>query len=123
MLPKINPEQTKAWQLLEAHAEKMKTVKMKDLFAKDKERFNKYAFCFDDLLIDLSKNILTDESLHLLLQLARECKLKDAIEAMFEGDLINETEQRSVLHTALRNFSGQPVYASGKNIMEDVQGV
>jgi glucose-6-phosphate isomerase len=123
MLPKINPTTTKAWNRLEAHAAKMKDARIKELVAEDPERFKKYSFSFNDILVDLSKNILTDETLKLLLDLANECKLKDAIEAMFEGDLINETEHRSVLHTALRNFSGKPVYAEGTNVMEDVQRV
>jgi glucose-6-phosphate isomerase len=98
-------------------------VQMKSLFAQDASRFKKHAHSFNDILFDFSKNIITDKTLTTLLQLANECKVKDAIEAMFEGDLINETEGRSVLHVALRNFSGKPVYASGKNIMEDVQRV
>jgi glucose-6-phosphate isomerase len=123
MFPKINPVSTVAWKSLEAHAGDMKNTQMKDLFAKDADRFKKYAFRLNDTLIDFSKNIMTDKTLELLLGLADECKLKDAIEAMFEGDLINETEQRAVLHTALRNFSDRPVYTAGKNIMEDVQRV
>ena len=77
----------------------------------DPERFNKLNTRLDDILFDYSKNIITDKTLDLLLQLADECKLKEAIEAMFNGDMINETENRSVLHTALRNFSKEPVYA------------
>jgi len=96
---------------------------MKDLFHQDPERFKKFAFCFNDLVVDVSKNIITDETLKLLVQLANDCKLKQAIEAMFEGDFINETENRSVLHIALRNFSDKAFYTGGKNIMEDVQKV
>jgi glucose-6-phosphate isomerase len=123
MFPKINPTKTTAWKLLEKHATDMKPVHMKDLFAQDAGRFKKFCFCLNDMVVDLSKNRITDETVRLLLQLADECRLKDAIEAMFEGDLINQTEQRSVLHIALRNFSGQPVYAAGKNVMEDVRRV
>lgn len=123
MFPRINPTGTKAWKDLEKHSIVMKEVHMKELFAKDSERFGKYGFCFNDIIVDLSKNIITDETLKLLMQLAHECKLRDAIESMFEGDLINQTEQRSVLHVALRNFSGQPVYSAGKNVMEDVKRV
>src|SRR4051812_44271654 len=115
MFPKINPTTTQAWKELNAHAVEMKKVHMKDLFAKDANRFNKYAFRFNDMLVDLSKNITKDETLELLLRLAKECRVKDAIEAMFEGDLINESEKRSVLHIALRNFSGKAVYSTGKN--------
>ncbi|HEY0356616.1 MAG TPA: glucose-6-phosphate isomerase [Flavisolibacter sp.] len=123
MFPKINPSQTSSWKKLESHAEVMKQVHMKELFAADRERFKKFAFCLNDIVVDLSKNIINNETIDLLTGLAHECKLKDAIEAMFEGDLINETENRSVLHVALRNFSGKPVYASGKNVMDDVNRV
>ena len=114
MFPKINPSQTPSWKKLQVHAEEMKQVHMKELFAADRERFKKFAFCLNDIVVDFSKNIINNETLELLTGLAQDCKLKDAIEAMFEGDLINETENRSVLHVALRNFSGKPVYASGK---------
>src|SRR5690349_23162296 len=120
MFPKINPTTTKAWAELQQHSEKMKKVQMKDIFAKDPLRFQNYAYRLDDILVDFSKNIITDETRKLLLALAEECKLKDATEAMFEGDLINETENRSVLHVALRNFTGKPLYAAGKNVMDDV---
>jgi glucose-6-phosphate isomerase len=123
MFPKINPTVTAAWNLLEQHALEMKQVHMKDLFSKDADRFKKYAYYFNDLVFDFSKNIINDNSLKLLLQLANECKLKEAVEAMFNGDLINETEQRSVLHIALRNFSGKPVYTEGRNVMDDVNKV
>ncbi|MGN6399177.1 MAG: glucose-6-phosphate isomerase [Flavisolibacter sp.] len=123
MFPKVNPTTTPAWQALVRHAAIMKQQQMKDLFAQDASRFNKFSFCFNDTVIDFSKNIITEETLTLLLKLAEQCKLKDAIEAMFEGDLINQTENRSVLHVALRNFSGKPVYSTGGNVMEDVQRV
>ncbi|HWJ25979.1 MAG TPA: hypothetical protein VNS32_05520 [Flavisolibacter sp.] len=123
MFPKINPADTEAWTSVEQHAMDMKQVHVKELFAKDGDRFKKYAYCFNDILIDFSKNIISDETIQRLIQLANACKLKDAIEAMFEGDLINETEQRSVLHIALRNFSDQPIYSAGKNVMEDVRRV
>src|SRR3954470_23175616 len=102
MFPRINPTTTKAWKSLQAHASKMKEVKMKDLFASDKDRFSKYTRSIDDILIYFSKNIITGETTSLLFALANECKVKEAITAMFEGDLINETEHRAVLHTALR---------------------
>lgn len=123
MFPKINPTTTTAWSKLEQHAEQMKQVHMKDLFQLDKDRFQKFSFSLNDIVVDFSKNIITDETLGILLQLAGETKLKEAIDAMFEGDFINETEHRSVLHVALRNFSGKPVYAAGKDIMPDVQAV
>ena len=123
MFPTINPTTTKSWKQLEAHAEKMQEARIRDLVANDPDRFKKLAFCLNDIVIDFSKNIINDETLSLLNSLANECKLKDAIEAMFAGDPINATEQRSVLHTALRNFSGRPVYAEGNDVMPQVQRV
>lgn len=123
MFPKINPSETAAWKLLEQHADAMSEVHMKEIFTKDTNRFQKYAHQFNDIVIDFSKNIVTDETMKLLLQLANQCQLKDAIKAMFEGELINETEQRSVLHIALRNFSDKPVYSEGKNVMDDVRKI
>jgi glucose-6-phosphate isomerase len=101
----------------------MKQVQMKTLFAQDAERFKKYSFSLEDLYVDFSKNRITDETMRLLIQLANECKLKEAISAQFEGDFINETEHRSVLHIALRNFSGKPVYSEGHDVMTDVKAV
>jgi glucose-6-phosphate isomerase len=123
MLPKVNPASTRAWKELQEHSAQMKPVHLRDLFANDKERFKKYSLCMDELVFDYSKNIVTDKTIQLLLQLAGECKLKDAITAMFNGDLINETEKRSVLHTALRNFSDQPVFAEGLDVMPEVKRV
>jgi len=123
MFPKINPTDTNAWKSLEQHADEMKQVHMKELFAKDADRFKKFSHCLNDIVIDLSKNIVTDDTVKLLIQLANECKLKEAIEAMFEGEFINETEHRSVLHVALRDFSGKPIYCDGQNVMDDVKKV
>lgn len=123
MLAKINPTSTQAWQDLKYHFAGMKNVHMRELFKNDPDRFKKYSLCLDELVFDYSKNIITDKTIELLLQLAEECKLKDSIEAMFNGDKINETEKRSVLHTALRNFSGQPVYSEGEDVMPVVKKV
>lgn len=123
MLPKINPKQTRAWKILEDHSVQMKQSSIKKLFEQDADRFKKFGFCFNDLVIDFSKNLVTEDTFKALMQLASECRLKDAIEAMFEGEVINETEQRAVLHIALRNFSGKPVYTSGKNVMDDIHRV
>ena len=123
MLPKINPTTTPAWSLLQDHFSEMKSVKMRSLFESDKDRYQKFSTRFDDILFDYSKNIITDKTIELLLQLAQECKLKEAISAMFNGEIINATEHRSVLHTALRNFSKQPVYAEGNNVMPEVKRV
>ena len=77
MLPKINPANTQAWKKLASHAAQMKEVQMKDLFAQDNNRFSNYAHCFNDLVIDFSKNIITKETIQLLAELATECRLKD----------------------------------------------
>src|SRR5437867_3213441 len=123
MFPHINPTTTAAWDTLARHAETMQQTHLKDLFRQDGNRFQKYSFLLGDMLFDLSKNILTEETLQDLLQLAAECKLKEGISALFDGDFINETEHRSVLHVALRNFSDEPVYSAGKNVMPDVRRV
>ena len=123
MLPKINPANTASWKALAAHAKKMQDVQMKDLFSADGERFTRYSFPFGDLLLDFSKNRITDETMEALFALAKECSLEAARTAMFEGEAINQTEQRSVLHVALRNFTEKPFYVSGKNIMPDVIAV
>lgn len=121
MFPKINPTTTRSWQLLQAHFSEMKNVHMKELFKKDQERFKKHSLQIEDIVFDYSKNRITDKTLELLFQLAEECKVKDAIAAMFNGDIINETEHRSVLHTALRNFSDQPVFSEGNDVMPEVK--
>lgn len=123
MLPSINPASTKAWQLLQQHAEEMKQTNMRELFRNDPDRFHHYSFRQKDILADFSKNIISGKTVELLLQLAAECRLQDGINAMFNGDAINATEKRSVLHVALRNFSGRPVYAMGTNVMPGVKAV
>ena len=123
MLPKINPTTTAAWQQLKEHATEMKQVHLRELFRDDPDRFSKYSLRLEDTLFDYSKNIFSAKTLALLQQLAAECKVPEAMEAMFNGDMINETEKRSVLHTALRNFSGQPVYSEGEDVMPEVKKV
>ncbi|MGH2648974.1 MAG: glucose-6-phosphate isomerase [Ginsengibacter sp.] len=123
MLPKINPTETESWQQLQQHFEEMKNVRIKDLFMDDPERFQKYSFSVPEIVFDFSKNIINDTTIRLLLQLADECGLREAIDAMFTGEKINETEDRSVLHTALRNFSGEPVVSDGKDVMPEVKRV
>ena len=120
MFPHINPTSTAAWSSLIENAERLKKTSIKNLFRQDADRFRKFSFSFNDTVFDLSKNIIDDEALKSLLALANECTLKKAMNAMFEGELINETENRAVLHTALRNFSGKPVLFEGKNVMQDV---
>lgn len=121
MFPKINPTETSAWKALTAHQTEMKTVQMKDLFARDSTRFEKMSIQFDDILFDYSKNIITEETLETLLQLAEDCKVKAAMNAMFNGEKINGTEDRAVMHTALRNFSDQPIVIDGEDIMQEVR--
>src|SRR3972149_2115338 len=116
MLAKINPTKTKAWQGLKAHYRLMKNSQMKDMFLADPARFTKYSLRFEDILLDYSKNIMDGETLRLLSALAAEAHLPEAIEKMFSGDKINETEDRAVLHTALRNLGGATVCLEGRGV-------
>ncbi len=104
MFPKINPTSTESWKKLEGHYQALKNEKMQTLFSEDKNRANNFKIEREDFYLDYSKNRVTDHTLKLLLKLAKECKLKEAIEAQFNGEKINETEDRQVLHTALRDF-------------------
>jgi glucose-6-phosphate isomerase len=124
MLERINPTTTQAWFVLKKHfEEEMNRKQMKDLFAADPNRFETYSIKKESVLFDYSKNIISEKTLQLLFQLAKECGLDKAIEAQFSGKAINETENRAVLHTALRNFSGQPVVLDGKDVMPGIQKV
>ncbi|MDR4499500.1 MAG: glucose-6-phosphate isomerase [Candidatus Scalindua sp.] len=123
MLRKINPTETESWKNLHLHFKKMKNVHMRDLFHEDAERFRKYSIRHQQILVDYSKNIITEETLQLLIALADEVGLRDAIEKAFTGDRINETEDREVLHTALRNRENRPVYVKGKDVMPEVNAV
>lgn len=123
MFPSHNPTQTAAWKQLESHFGQIQNVHLRTLFAEDKDRFAKLSFKLDDLLIDLSKNRLTAETLDLLVQLAKECDVPAAIQAMFAGEEINQTEGRAVLHTALRNRSNTPVMVDGEDVMPEVNKV
>lgn len=121
-MQKINPTQTVAWQALEQH--KAENLTIPQLFAEDASRFNQYSLNFaNQILVDYSKNAVNDKTLDLLRQLADECQLKSATEAMFSGQKINRTENRAVLHTALRNRSNTPVYVDGKDVMPEVNAV
>ncbi len=121
--PSIDPTSTSAWKQLSKHAEEMQKVQMRTLFANDPARFASFSQTDGDLLFDYSKNIITQETLQLLMDLARECGLPEAIESMFGGEKINQTESRAVLHTALRNMTGQLFQNDGKDIMPDIQRV
>src|ERR1044071_4993980 len=123
MFPKIIPTETNAWQQLKEHYEEMKSVSMEKMFGEDSDRFAKFSTSVDDIVFDYSKNRISERTVGLLLKLAEECKLKEAIEAMFNGNKINETENRSVLHVALRNFSKEPMYSEGKDVMPQVKKV
>ncbi|HHR5879643.1 TPA: glucose-6-phosphate isomerase [Providencia alcalifaciens] len=120
----INPSQTAAWRALEQHYAEMKNVYMRDLFAQDAQRFTKFSATFDDqILVDFSKNRITQDTLDKLLALAKETQLEDAIKSMFSGEKINRTEDRAVLHTALRNRDNTPVLVDGKDVMPEVNAV
>ncbi len=123
MLPTINPTTTMAWLNLAEHFLDIESVHMKDLFAKDPDRFETFSLRFEDILLDYSKNIITLETRLRLLELAEETQLREAIEAMFSGDTINQTEGRAVLHTALRNRSNTPVLVDGEDVMPAVNAV
>ncbi|MBS4066150.1 MAG: glucose-6-phosphate isomerase [Chitinophagaceae bacterium] len=123
MLPAINPTTTQAWQQLSTHALHMKQVQMKDLFASDPNRFAKFNASIQDIVFDYSKNVITEETIQLLIKLATECGIKEAIVSMFAGEKINEAEGRSVLHTALRNISDRPMMIDGTDVMPDVRRV
>jgi glucose-6-phosphate isomerase len=123
MFPNINPTATTAWKTLQEKYDGLKNASIKSLFEADEKRFEKYSFQLEDILFDCSKNTISDEILQLLLSLAEECKLKEAVDSMFNAEKINRTEDRAVLHTALRNFSGKPVMLDGKDIMQDVHAV
>jgi len=130
MFPKINFTKTEAYKNLAQHFDSLSGLSnnsekndLRALFAADPARFEKFSIAFEDILVDYSKNRITAETKALLVQLAKECGLEEAIAAMFSGERINVTENRPVLHTALRNQSDQPVYVDGKDVMADVKRV
>ena len=112
-----------SWKALNNHFEKIKSVHMRDLFNNDDNRFNKYHIQYEDFLVDFSKNRITDETLNLLLTLAKDAKVEDWRDRLFSGDKINFTENRSALHIALRNRSNKPILLDGKDIMPNVNQV
>jgi glucose-6-phosphate isomerase len=123
MLKSIPFDKTRAFELLSKHKTEISQTTIKELFANDSERFNKFSTRFEDILLDYSKNIITEKTMATLVALANECELDDAIERMFTGDVINQTENRAVLHTALRNRSNSPIAVDGKDIMPDINAV
>ncbi|SEA42521.1 glucose-6-phosphate isomerase [Chitinophaga terrae (ex Kim and Jung 2007)] len=123
MFPSINPTTTKSWASLKQHAEEMKKQHMRALFMENRERFSQFSLQFQDILFDYSKNIVTEDTMKLLLQLAEECNVPAAAKAMFNAEKINATENRAVLHVALRNTSDKPVMLDGRDVMPDVRAV
>ncbi len=123
MLAKINPTTTRAWKALKKHYQEIQGVSMRSMFAGDPQRFDCFSIRFGNILLDYSKNRINAETLRLLNELAEELHLRDAIEKMFSGDIINETEGRAVLHVALRDQSGAPIYVNGEDVMPQVKAV
>lgn len=123
MTSSVNPTKTLSWKALQDHFNSFENKHLKNLFAEDDQRFNKFSIRFEDILLDYSKNRISEETLRLLIELAEECGLKDAIDAQFRGDKINQTEGRAVLHTALRNQSNNPVIVDGEDIMPAINQV
>ncbi len=122
MLPKINPVHTQSWRALDALFQNY-DFDLRTLFAENPKRFSDFSIKRQGYLFDYSKNLINEEARELLLQLAEEVQLKEAIEKLFSGDKINETEGRAVLHTALRDFSCREILVDGKNIREDIKRV
>ncbi|OUC05904.1 glucose-6-phosphate isomerase, partial [Litorilinea aerophila] len=112
-----------AWQALREHRQAMANVHMRDLFAQDPQRFERFSLRFEDILFDYSKNRITEQTMKLLMDLARQTHLGEKIEAMFRGEKINTTENRAVLHVALRNRANTPIYVDGEDVMPEVNRV
>jgi glucose-6-phosphate isomerase len=123
MLPTVNPTETQAWRKLTLHFLEMQAFSMREAFESDPDRFNTLHLRFDDILVDFSKNCITPETIALLAELGQECGVPDAIESMFSGQAINQTERRAVMHVALRNLSGKPMRVSEQDVMPEVKRV
>ena len=123
MLPKINPTTLPSWTALSEHFSDIKSKHLKDFFRQDPSRFQKFSIRFNDILVDYSKNRISDRTLELLLKLAEESNLKEAINSQFQGDAINETENRSVFHVALRNTGSEPMEIDGEDVNPQVREV
>ena len=123
MLPKINPTETSAWKALQQHYQQIESQHMRTMFEDDPGRFEKFTLRFENTLIDFSKNRITEETMKLLRQLATDTRVKEATEAMFGGEKINRTEDRSVLHIALRNRANTPIEVDGEDVMPEVNEV
>ncbi len=123
MLTTQNPTETQAWKSLESHYIQMRERHMESLFASDENRFEDFSLLFEDILVDYSKNIITQETMALLRKLAADMQLEDAIRQLFSGEAINQTENRAVLHIALRNRSNRPITVNGQDVMPAVNAV
>ncbi|WP_295801367.1 glucose-6-phosphate isomerase [Mucilaginibacter sp.] len=123
MLPNTDFTTTQAYKYLADHYIDITPQSLKGLFDTDSDRFNKFSLQFEDMLLDYSKNRIDEQTVALLMQLARECSVNKAIDAMFSGEVINVTEGRPVLHVALRNRSNTPILVDGKDVMPDVNRV
>jgi glucose-6-phosphate isomerase len=112
---------TPAWRALEAHAKRMRTARVRDLFARDKKRFSQLSLEAADLLLDYSRQRLTNKTIELLVALAREARVEERIAALLSGEPVNNTENRPALHTALRRALDRPLVVDGRNVMQDVK--
>ncbi len=117
----IDPTSTAAWQELQAHLQQVKSLHLRDLFKQNPERTEQFTIREPGLLLDYSKNLITQQSITSLVELARQCQLEEAIQLMFSGEKINETEDRAVLHTALRNSNDRPIYVNQKDILPQIR--
>ena len=122
-LAQINPTVTEAWEKLTQHHVQISNTSLKEMFANDSQRAEKFHIQWQDFLVDYSKNILNQDTINLLLNLAKEVKLEEAISQYFGGDAINQTENRAVLHTALRSPENQVILVDGENVMPEVFAV
>jgi len=123
MFPAVDPRRTQAWPKLEKHLADLRNVHLRDLFREDPDRFGHFSLCLEDIVFDYSKNLITRETLILLLELANECGLNEAISALFAGERINRTENRAVWHVALRNCFDAPMLLDGEDVMPRVRKV
>ena len=115
--------QMASWKALQAHSEEMKKLHMRELFADDPSRFDRYHLHLNDIIVDYSKNLMTEETKTKLLDLARERDIPGCIDRLFNAEKVNTTENRLVLHTALRNRSNRPMMVDGKDVMPDINAV
>ena len=122
-MSKVTQSATKSatWKDLEQHFNEISQSHMRDMFAEDPERFDKFSLKLNDILFDYSKNIINSETMEQLYRLADECEIGQWVNRMFDGEPINQTENRAVLHTALRNKSEQPILVDGEDVMPAVR--